>query len=223
MDVSALLAEYRRLADDKVEPYIVSDEEAIRLAAEAENEACLRAKLIYDFSTPRLAEYEVQAGQATVKLSPSVFQIDGASWKPATAGREKEVCVTGIDAIMGRGGWRSRTHAYVDAAAMLERNQLRLFPIPSVGGTLYLSVYRLPLFALEAGGDEPEIAEEHHLGLIDWMLYRTWSAKDSEQEDPQRAANALAAFEQRFGELPQADVMRKHREKRRANVRYGGI
>lgn len=223
MEVSALLDEYRRRADDRVEPYFVDEPTAIAYLAEAEREAAMRANLLYDTQTPQVAVYEgVEAGQQILTLSPLVYRIDAASWQPASAGRARTVQLQGIDWIRDQCEWRTRVASYVEALAHLERSQAHLYPIPSGGGTLSLAVYRLPMFELEDLSDEPEIAEEHHLGLIDWAIYRTFSIKDMEVEDPQRAGNALAAFTERFGERNGARVMRKHRERRRVTTRYGG-
>ncbi len=223
MEVSALLDEFRRRADDRVTPYFTEDEDAIRFAAEAEREAAMRARLIYDASTPEVAVYAItEPGNPVVTLSPLVYHIDAASWQPSSAGRAQTVCLTGIDWIRSQHAWRTRTGSYVTALAHLERNQVHMYPAPSQAGTLSLAVYRLPLYELEDIGDEPEIAEEHHLGLVDWMLYRHFSMADGEIEDTQRAQNALNAFTERFGERNGARVMRKHRERRRVTTRYGG-
>ena len=219
MEVSALLAEYRRRADDRVEPYFTSDEEAIRFAAEAEREAAIRSNLLFDTVTAGVAVYELVSGAAMLDLSPLVYRIDAGNYQPGAGGRPRQVCITGLDWIREQCDWTTRSASYVEALAHLERNEARLYPIPNGGGTLRLDVYRLPLNPLEDTSDEPGISEEHHDGLVDWMLYRTWIAKDAEVEDPQRAAQALADFTERFGERPMARVMRKHRERRRVTTR----
>lgn len=221
MDASALLAEYRRRADDRAEPFYVDDDEAMRLASEAEREACMRGRLIFDDATEGIAVYDVASGQTTLQVSSLVLSIDHATFRPNSGGQERALRLAGIDWIREQRDGEGRQATYVEALAHVERTQVRLFPIPRVAGVLRLQVYRLPQFAIESLSDEPEIAEEHHDGLIDWMLYRTWGAKDSEQEDPPRAAQALADFAARFGERPTADVMRRHRERRRVTTRMG--
>lgn len=219
MEVSALLAEYRRRADDRVPEYYVGDEEAMQLASEAEREACMRANLIFDDATEGVAVYDIASGQSALKVSSLVWHIEHATFSPSGGGRPRTVRLTGIDWLRQQCGADGREATYVEALAHVERTEVRLFPLPRVAGILRLQIYRLPQFALESLSDEPEIAEEHHDGLVDWMLYRTWSAKDSEQEDPARAAQALADFTARFGERPTADVMRRRRERRRVTTR----
>lgn len=86
-------------------------------------------------------------------------------------------------------------------------------------GFLTLNVYRYPLRDMEDSDDEPEIAQRHHDGLLDWILYRAYTERDIEAEAPQRAANHLAAFTARFGDRQDANVMRKHRQQRRPVIR----
>ena len=47
--------------------------------------------------------------------------------------------------------------------------------------------------------DEPEIREEAHEALVEWMLYRAYSRQDIELYDEQKARSALASFEAEFG------------------------
>lgn len=223
MEVSALLAEYRRRADDRAGKKHTSDEEAIRFAAEAEREAAIRARLLRDSETDGVAVYTASEGGSIVQLSKLVFLIDAATFQPASGGRARPLYLSGMDEIRTYCDWETRSETFVQAIAQIDRYNVRLFPSARAGGTLRLSVYRLPLAPLEGIYDEPEIAEEHHDGLVDWMLYRTWSAKDSEQEDPRRAAQALADFTERFGERPTAGQMRMLQERRRTTTRYGGM
>lgn len=220
-ELSALLAEYRRRADDSAEQPLMPDEDAVRLFAEAEREACLRSSPIYDTTTPEFTRYAVAAGsgQVRVSLPLQVLRIDAAAFTPNGTTREEPVELTGIDRILEAQWCRAVTSARPSYAAHAERYAVTLFPAPNQGGTLRLSVYRLPRYDLEALDDEPEIPAELHEGLVDWVLYRTYQSKDGEQEDPARAANALAAFTERFGERVSADVMRKHNERRRITTR----
>lgn len=214
--VATLLAEYRRRADDNANPPHTSDANAIAKLAEGEREACLRGAPIYDSTTTAVVQYAVAADQATVTLDPRILRIDYAAFLSSAGGRALALCLTGIDQIRDRCPITSANRP--DYAAHESRNTLRLYPVPTVAGTLTLCVYRLPLLDMEAVDDEPEIPVELHDGLVDWALYRTWSAKDSEQEDPARAQTALRDFTERFGERRDAQAMRRHRERRRVTT-----
>ena len=65
MEASALLAEYRRRADDNAEPPHVADEQVFVMLSEGEREACLRGAPIFDTSTAEVVSYAVAADQAT--------------------------------------------------------------------------------------------------------------------------------------------------------------
>jgi len=65
--------------------------------------------------------------------------------------------------------------------------------------TIKLTVQRLPLRPMRDGNDKPEIRQELHPALVNWMLYRVYGRTDSDIFDPSKAAVALANFESEFG------------------------
>ncbi|MNY04584.1 hypothetical protein D3C86_1372660 [compost metagenome] len=81
----------------------------------------------------------------------------------------------------------------------LDTGKLHLYPRPSAAGTINLAVVRLPVMPMEGGSDTPELRDESHSGIVDWMLYRAYSRRDGDQHDPRLAAEALARFEAEFG------------------------
>lgn len=218
MEASALLAEYRRRADDNAEPPHTSDASVLAMLAEAEREACLRNHAIFDRDTAEIVTIAVAADAASVPLDPRILRIDHATFTPA-AGRAAPLELAGIDAIRARQDGGTYLSARPSLAAHASRTTLVLHPAPTAAGTLHLDVYRLPLSDIEDGGDEPEIGIELHDGLVDWVLYRVYSTKDSELEDPARAQTALRDFTDRFGERRSADAQRRHRERRRVTTR----
>jgi hypothetical protein len=148
-----------------------------------------------------------------------VLRVDHATFTPANALRGCRMELTGIDAIRDMQDGRNVISSRPSHAAHSGRSTLTLYPAPSVAGTLRLDVYRLPLYDIEDTYDEPEIPAELHMGLVDWVLYRVYSVKDSELEDPARAARCLADFAERFGERRTGDAQRRHRERRRVTTR----
>lgn len=218
-DASTLLAEYRRRADDDAAPPHVSDAQVFAMLSEAEREACMRDHAIFDTETAEIVSYAVAADAASVTLDPRVLRIDHATFTPTTSTRACTITLTGIDAIRERQNGNTYTASYPSLAAHSARTTLTLFPAPTAAGTLALDVYRLPLYDIEGEADEPEIGTELHDGLVDWVLYRVYSTKDSELEDPARAQTALRDFTDRFGERRSADAQRRHRERRRITTR----
>lgn len=217
-EASALLAEYRRRADDRAEPYFMSDAQVLALLTEAEQESCQRSHPIFDYDTAEVVEYAIAAEQSSVALDPRVLRVDHATFTPAGALRGCRMELTGIDAIRDMQGGRTVISSRPSHAAHSGRSTLTLYPAPSGAGTLRLDVYRLPLYDIETESDEPEIPAELHMGLVDWVLYRVYDTPDMELTDPQRAQRALADFTVRFGERRTGDAQRRHRERRRVTA-----
>lgn len=224
MDLQALIDAFRQRADDAVQPYFVSDEDLAKFASEGEREACIRASLIFDDLSPELVEIPVLANTHTYELDPLILRVDTAEFARADGGRQCTVHPTGMDHIREHPGWQGRVASQPRHVVHLDTPpSLRLWPTPSMPGTLHLGVYRLPMNDMEDGSDEPEIPIQHHEGLVLWMLYRVYSTKDSELYDADRATENLADFTERFGERPSAEVLRRHRERRRVTTPYGGL
>lgn len=219
MDAQALIDLFRQRADDEAAESQYSDADVLGWLSEGEREACIRAKVLLDDTTEHITEFAIVAGSALLDLDPTVLHIEAATFTP-TEGQAIEVGVVGMDWIRDQCDWRTETASKPYALAHLpSTKQARLWPTASAAGTLYLTVRRLPLNDMESLDDEPEIPVEHHDGLVDWALYRAYMGKDVEQEDPARAAQALAAFEARFGARPSADTMRRHAERRRITTK----
>jgi hypothetical protein len=216
-----LLAVWRRRSDDHTGQEQFDDADLLRYLTEAEREACLRAKLLFDESSD-FTQIEVVEGTATYTLDERIDRIDGASFTPGAGGRAYDLVPKGIDWIRDQCDWANRT-GQPTHYCLIDR-VLRVWPKPSSSGEgeLQLRAYRFPLYPIDDLGASPEIPVEHHEGLLDWLDYRAHQTKDSEQGDESRSANGLAAFTDRFGERPDADTLRRHREQRRVTTRYGG-
>jgi hypothetical protein len=238
--VDDLVCTFRQRAGDNALPHLWHTSFLYQVASEAEREACVRARLIWD-ETSSFLTIPIVADQPIYALDQRIDRIERVTFFPTT-GRPWDLILAGIDRIeQQRGGhlytgwdWHTgygndsdwqRRKGRPEYAVRLE-NTLRLWPMPHGNygsGTIQIACYRYPLDAMETPVDEPEIPVENHDGLVDWMLYRAYSTKDQDDQDDQRALGALATFNARFGERPSADVLRRHREKRRVTTRYGGI
>jgi hypothetical protein len=217
MEASVLVELAKGRADDVAGAALYSDASWLQWAAEAEEEACIRGRLLFDDSSA-FTRIQLVEGRNTYRLDHRIDYVDSARITRQGAS-PRDVSMVGVDVIkceVDRSGSPR-------LAAQVEKT-IRIWPTPDAHGlgTLCLSVYRLPLNPIEDASDEPEIAQEHHVGLVDWMMFRAFSQKDSEKEDLVRADRALFAFEQRFGRRRDADTLRRHRERRRVTTRYGG-
>lgn len=214
MNLEGLIAEFRRRVDDQTEPYLHSDEAVIGWANEAEREAALRAKLIHD---PDFDRFALVPGQSDYTISPLVIALDRLTVALAAGGRPYDLDLTGSDALSDQRDWHSRRGR--PTAAAWAGETLRLWPEPDRAGTVQVVCYRYPRAAMTQDSDEPEIHQEWHAGLVDWIVYRAASCRDADTYDEGMAAMALAEFTRNFGARDTANVVRRHRERRRVTTR----
>lgn len=221
MILAALIALARERLDDELEPYLVSDASLAGWATEGEREACFRARLLFDDEPSDVTRIALVSGRGIYPLDQRVLYVVSAQIKWAAGGSPCRLLLKGLDWIREQSRWVD-SYGTPQALADDGRARVHVWPRPILLGDLQLTVYRAPMRPLVEPDDAPEIAGQHHEGLVDWMMYRALQIKDREIEDLSRAALALRDFTDRFGERPSADVQRRHRERRRTTTRYGG-
>lgn len=196
MKLSELLELTRVEIDDTEAPYLWSDAELIDAAADAENEACRRARLIIDSSTAAICQISVTAASNLYALDDRVLFV-----RRAKMGLEDSpLCRASyrdMDANML--GWESHTGTPTHYITDYETGKIRLYPTPVAADTLSMTVVRLPLVQLSDPELDPEIKPHYHRSLRFWMMYRAYSKQDVDAHDDKRAADNLALFEQEFG------------------------
>lgn len=201
-----LVALVRLDTDDLVEPYLSSDAAIIQWLAEAEQEACIRSRLIYDATTPEVCSIAVTAGTSVYPLHESIIDIARIAFTP-TGGTAVVLYLTDmVEQDRTHPDWR--TTVDVPRQAIHLDTSLRLGCIPSTNGTLALECYRLPTsYADESWA--PEIGAIHHRHLAQWALYRCYSRPDPELMNPKKAEIALSEFTRVFGLRPDAGMRRE--------------
>ena len=212
MNLEQLIQQFRVDSDDLVpNPYLWDAEWIAAWLTEAQSQAAIRARLLYEAADPAICEIAVTAGVATYPLHKSLYELAHLRFKPTGSTQSEPVHLKAreeLDRI--RPGWRDRTSTQ-PCFAIQDDTRITLVDRPSVAGTLYVEGYRVPLRALANDNDKPEINEAHHRYLVHWALHRAFSKPDSETIDPQRAAAAEAAFTRYFGPSPDADLRRSTR------------
>src|SRR5580765_1396672 len=201
MDVSQLIALFRAEAKDQKKPYLWQDVELITYAGEAEYEAARRTRCLFDFSTPAICAVAVTANQPLYKLDPRVLFVRRLklSLQPHILPKCDQ---RDLDTLYW--GWEEMPASYPCTWFAPNFRHIRLVPAPNLDQVMNLQVVRLPLDRLTGLGDEPEIDERWHDGLVHWMLYRAYGKQDSQSNDPQKAATALAQYENVFGKISNA-------------------
>lgn len=196
MTLNELIRLVRTELDDLTEPYLWSDAELIEYANDAQIEACRRARLLVDSSTAALCQITVTANNPLVTLDPRVLFVR----RVRCAGELPLIRVTMQD-------MESFTPYWQDAVPGLPRRfvtdyesgKLLLWPTPSADVVLLLTVVRDPMVDMAADGDTPEIPARQHRSLRYWMAYRAYSKQDADANDPKKALQYIALFEQEFG------------------------
>ena len=212
MNLEQLIEQFRIDADDLVpNPYLWEDEWIAAWLTEAQSQAAIRGRLLFEASDTAICEIPVTAGVATYPLHKALYELEHLRFKATgstTSDRVHLKTREELDRI--RPGWRDRTDSH-PCFAIQDDTRITLVDRPSVAGTLFVEGYRVPLRALVNDNDKPEINEAHHLQLVHWALYRAFSKPDADGRDPGRAAAAETAFTAYFGPLPDADLRRSTR------------
>lgn len=215
MKAADFITEFRSAVADTETPHFWSSENIVRYLNEAVQEACERAKLIEDRSTPAVCTITLEPNVSTYQLHPSVFEIKRATLRgrplDETSVEEMDDECPGWENLKGLPGC-----FIFEPAAGIRSASIRLVRMPTQADTLALTVYRGALKPLSADLDtgKPEIPERFHERLMDWVLHRSYLKQDADTFDPSKAAVSLALFVQAFGERPDANVQRKQRDRR---------
>ncbi len=220
MILKELIETFRDLADDKSEPYKWSDTEVAKYLSEAENEAAIRALLLYDDETSKYCSIAVVAGTARYSCQPGIVKITRAR---LTTARVDLVLTDEKELDRNVSDWDISTNTGTPSYLITRPRKLRLVSAPAVADTLQLSVYRLPLKPLTEDTSTPEIAPQHHFRLLDWALHLAYLKHDADVFDEDFAAAHAAKFTASFGPHPGIDVLTSRHHRRGAPVtRYGG-
>lgn len=196
MTLQDLIALFRADVNDATEPYLWSDEQAIEFANDAQIEACRRARLIIDSSTPDVAVVPVVAGTAAVALVPEILFIRRARLVGQVPLQRRTLRDMDLLNPFWQDAQPGIPKVFITDA---DSGAIQLWPTPVANGTLQLTAVRIPLAEMNDELDTPEIAPRWHRSLRYWMAYRAYSMQDSEANDPKKAADSLALFEQEFG------------------------
>ena len=210
MNLEQLTAQFRVDADDLTEPHFWDAEWIATWLTEAQAEAAIRKRLLYEASNPAVCQIAVAANTATHDLHKSLFELVHLRFQATGATTSSVLTIKAreeLDRI--RPGWRDETGT--PRHAIQDDTRITLVPRPEVAGTLHVEGYRVPLKALENDTDKPELHEAHHRHLVHWALHRAFSKPDADGFDPTRAATAEAAFTRYFGPSPDADLRRSTR------------
>lgn len=207
MTLDDLVAQFRTDADDAKRPYLFDDDDVIRWLNEAEEEAALRANLLFEASDPDVCRIAVTAGERFYDLHDAVFSVRRAQFTPDGT---TDACTLAIaDRVeLERVERTRRSVTDKPVAIIVDDTRIELDCIPDTDGLIELEVYRAPLSKMTDGGNTPEISRVHHRFLPLWALHRAYGRPDAEAFDQGRSDRAELAFTKQFGIRPDADQRR---------------
>lgn len=202
MKLRELISLWRADVDDTVEPYKWTDKEAIEYANDAELEAARRARLLVDSTTVQFCTLSATvANNGLVTLDPKVLfvrraRIDG--YRPMHRMNMQDMDANNP---YWQDGAANRPSVFIPD---YETGKLQFWPFPDATYSIQLTVVRDPAAEMNDVEDTPEINARYHRSLRHWMSHRAYNKQDAEANDPKKAAESLALFEQEFGKKSSA-------------------
>ena len=181
MTTSELIEACRLRADDVSEPYLWTDEEWLFGLNEAQNEACVRARILREPDVP----LTVAAGASRVALPSYALDV-------------VEVRVVSTGEIMAMENYSTENGDLAFIEPMIKDTPITV------------CLVRLPKLPITSSRP-PEIPVRFHARLVDWALRLAYLKNDADAFNPSAAALHEAMFKQSFGEFLDANVQRKHR------------
>lgn len=199
MTFKELLAQFRSDVDDTGTPPLWSTASFVLWLNEAENEACGRAELLIDSTTPEIVNVSIAADDPWVTLDYRIVR----PLRARATGHNPIQILTAEEMDDTSPNWETdegtRLHALI---RNLESYKLRAYPIQTAAVDVSLTVQRLPLDPLtkDAGDTEPEIPPQYHLKLLPWVKYRAYSVDDVDLQDLDKAQRYYDEFRREFGD-----------------------
>ena len=216
MYVSALVAQFRGLADDPEMPGAGNDQDSLWLTDEiisyldkGQLEYAQRIEGFADSRTASVTLYTITANDPYITLSPLILAVTQATFNNRPL---RQVPSDAVD---------DTAKAAIPYGYVLDDQEgvLRVYPIPTQGGALKLRVKRLPLYQLRSEGDAIEVPDRHTEGVLAWALHLAYSKPDVDSLNAKKAeywmARALKVFDQAY-------TQRRQRMSSNRPVKYGG-
>jgi len=219
MNMGDLRADFRRVVDDKAEPYLYSNADFARLLNEAHDEACVRTQALRV-----TADITMVIGTSLYDMPAGWFVVDRATHSR----RRDPIEITSGNELDARlHDWELEQGPDVEAIVCdWSAGKLRVFPIPSVASTtIRIHGARIPVDTERFGDSDTSkspvtaIASNRHMALLQHVYWNAYQTRDADAKDLQRSAIHGAAFTDAFGPQVNLDQLRIRAQKRRQSVR----
>ena len=212
MDLLELITSFRTYTKDKSEPYMWTDDDVTLWLNEAEKEAALRARLLFD-KTSSFCTLNVVTGTSVYALDSLINEIEYAYLTDSGSVKYPLTLTDRIQLNDDNPYWRDST--FPPARFIQDDTQIEIAGVMGQDYTLNLEVYRMPLKNIEDNtSDTPEIAGYHHEHLIKWVLHRAYLVNDSDKYNAKLSKQYLKEFEDYFGLRPRANLRKREQANR---------
>jgi hypothetical protein len=183
----AELAQHVRAAQlrDEAEPFLWQWAEIILYFNEAESIFARRTHCLIDDESD-FTQIVTKPGVAKYALDPRIIHVRSIRYENGTPVRHRPRKTMPSSMVEGR-----PAHYNADAGT----DRIKLTPVPDDEYVLQMEVARKPLRPLANEFDTPEIPEEYHLALTDWVVFKALSNNDPEGSNTVAAAEFRAAWE----------------------------
>lgn len=218
MNSSEILETFREEMNDEAEPYLWPDRLLFRYLDEAQKNFCRFTEGIEDSATAEITRLSITAATEWYDVDKRVLKVREAA--DVATGRSYKV-YNAEEATDAGVLFDGRTGPLRALVAGLTKNKLRAWPVPNANSTVELRVFRLPLLPItDAGDEELEIDEQHHMALLMWMKHRAYGKEDAETFDRSKRDD----FEERFRRYCAEAKAEQGRLRHQAGVvHYGGL
>lgn len=211
-----LLEIFRDEMDDRVEPYLWSDDLCYGYINDAQQMFYRLTDGIPDGTTPEVTLLSIEPATEWYATHPSILKIRDAyrvdTGAPVTIYNQEDMASYGLRFNGRPGPLRALVIGIEDFKA-------RAWPVPNETVDIQLTVFRLPL--VDVVDDQPlNVADQHQVHLLLWVKHRAYSKQNAETFDRTRAKE----FDEAFRTYCKAakDEQRRAKHKPRA-VLYGGL
>lgn len=226
MNSSELYDAFRSDVVDIAKPYLWSDDEVFRYMADAHSMFVRLTGGIADI-TSDATKVDIVAGEAESTLHPSILRIMSA--RLASGYQEvKVINMTDLQSYSQTdyGAVRQITldDQMGDVRFMIigqQKGVCRWVSVPALDDTALLHIYRIPL-TVATGPDMEftDVADEHHIHLLDWMEHLAYKKQDAEAFDTARSDRKASDFKTYCSFVRSEWERYKHKNR---VVAYGGI
>jgi hypothetical protein len=145
--LDALIDQFRRDARDLVEPYLCDTKDVVAWLNEAETEACIRARLLFDDETTAICELAVVADDRDLSTDPRITEIVAARLIDSGGASFPLELVTHSWMLKQDPLWREQ-EAGLPIRLMHHNGRVTFDRAVDASYTLAMTVYRTPLVAM---------------------------------------------------------------------------